>query len=110
MERVAFVMKAKAGYEEEYVRRHKEVWPKVLSDMKKAGVHKMSIFMQGRELFLYMEVENYAEAARVLEDSPESARWEEYMTPIMENAAGEAYDPNNAYPDGLPEVFYWEAS
>ena len=91
MERVAFVMKAKAGYEEEYVRRHKEVWPKVLSDMKKAGVHKMSIFMQGRELF-------------------ESARWEEYMTPIMENAAGEAYDPNNAYPDGLPEVFYWEAS
>ena len=110
MERVAFVMKAKAGYEEEYVRRHKEVWPEVLSDMKKAGVHKMSIFMQGRELFLYMEVENYAEAARVLEDSPESARWEEYMTPIMENAAGGAYDPNNAYPDGLPEVFYWEAS
>lgn len=108
MERITFVMKAKAGHEEEYVSRHQEVWPEVLADMNSAGIHKMSIFMRGRDLFLYMEVENYAEAARVLADSPESARWEEYMAPIMEDASGEAYDPNNAYPEGLPEVFYWE--
>ena len=31
------------------------------------------------------------------------------MAPIMESAAGDAYDPDNAYPDGLPEVFFWEA-
>ena len=56
-----------------------------------------------------MERIAYAEAARVLGESPHSRRWEEYMASIMESAAGDAYDPDNAYPDGLPEVFYWEA-
>ncbi|MEE2753043.1 MAG: L-rhamnose mutarotase [Candidatus Latescibacterota bacterium] len=109
MERIAFLLKARPGYEEEYVRRHREVWPEVLADMEKAGLHKMSIFMQGRDLFLYMEVENYAEASRILLKSPESVRWEEYMTPILEDPAGGDYDPVNAFPDGLPEVFFWQA-
>jgi L-rhamnose mutarotase len=56
-----------------------------------------------------MERIAYAEAARVLGESPHSRRWEEYMASIMESAAGDAYDPDNAYPDGLPEVFFWEA-
>ena len=108
MERIAFVMKVREGQEEEYIRRHKEVWLEVLADMDKAGLHRMSIFMQGRKLFLYMEVENYAEAERILGESPHSVGWEAYMAPIMENADGNAYDPDKAYPDGLPEVFYWE--
>ena len=109
MERVAFLMKARPGYEEEYVRRHRDVWPEVLADMAQAGIHKMSIFMRGRDLFLYMEVDDYAEAARALLDAPNSAQWEEYMTPIMEDPSGGDYDPDKAFPDGLPEVFYWES-
>ncbi len=69
----------------------------------------MSIFMFGLQLFLYMEVEDYAEAARILADRDNSVRWEEYMAPIMESAPGEIYDPAKAYPAGLPEVFYWQA-
>ena len=110
MERVAFLMRAKEGYEEEYVRRHKDVWPAVLADLQRSGVQKMSIFMRGRDLFLYMEVDDYAEVTRILSNASESVKWEEYMAPIMENAEGDDYDPDNAYPDGLPEVFYWESS
>lgn len=109
MQRVAFIMRVKEGQEEEYIRRHQEVWPEVLTDLKQAGVHKMSIFMFGLQLFLYMEVEDYAEAARILGESDDSVRWEEYMAPIMENVTGETYDPTNAYPTGLPEVFCWQA-
>jgi L-rhamnose mutarotase len=109
MQRVAFILRVKEGHEEEYIRRHREIWPQILDDLERARVHKMSIFMSGLQLFLYMEVEDYAEAARVLGDSPESMRWEEYMAPIMEDASGGDYDPQNAYPDGLPEVFYWES-
>ena len=109
MERVAFLMKARPGYEEEYVRRHRNVWPGVLADMAQAGIHKMSIFMRGRDLFLYMEVDDYAEAARALLEAPDSVQWEEYMTPIMEDPSGGDYDPDKAFPDGLPEVFYWES-
>ena len=107
MERVAFVMHVKEGEEEEYRRRHREVWPSVLADLERAGVRSMSIFMAGLQLFLYMEVEEYAEAVRILAESPESVRWEEYMAPCMENGGGGDYDPYDAYPEGLPEVFHW---
>ena len=107
MQRVAFVMHVKEGQEAEYVRRHREVWPQVLADLERAGVEQMNIFMAGRQLFLYMEVEDYAEAARILGECPESVRWEAYMEPIMEDAGGQDYDPENPYPDSLPEVFFW---
>ena len=80
----------KEGEEEEYRRRHREVWPAVLADLEQAGVRSMSIFMADRQLFLYMEVEEYAEAVRILAESPESVRWEEYMAPIMQDESGDA--------------------
>ena len=107
MERVAFVMRVQEGEEEEYRRRHREVWPAVLADLERAGVRSMSIFMADRQLILYMEVEKYAEAVRILAESPESVRWEEYMAPCMQDESGDAYDPHDAYPEGLPEVFHW---
>ena len=107
MERVAFVMHVKEGEEEEYRRRHREVWPAVAADLERAGVRSMSIFMADRQLFLYMETEDYAEAVRILAESPESVRWEEYMAPIMEDESGDDYDPHDAYPEGMPEVFHW---
>ena len=110
MERVAFVMRVQEGEEEEYRRRHREVWPAVLADLERAGVRSMSIFMADRQLILYMEVEEYAEAVRILAESPESVRWEEYMAPIMQDESGDAYDPHDAYPEGLPEVFHWRVA
>ena len=107
MQRVAFVMHVKEGQEAEYVRRHRGVWPQVLADFERAGVEQMNIFMAGRQLVLYMEVDDYAEAARILGECPESVRWEAYMEPIMEDAGGQTYDPENPYPDSLPEVFFW---
>lgn len=108
MQRVAFVMHVKEGQEEEYIRRHREVWPGVLADLEKAGVQQMNIFMAERQLFLYMEVDDYAEASRILAQSPESLRWEESMASIIDDAGGETYDPENPYPDSLPEVFFWQ--
>ena len=70
-------------------------------------MRSMSIFMVDRQLFLYMETDDYAEAVRILAECPESVRWEEYMAPIMEDESGDAYDPYDAYPEGLPEVFHW---
>ncbi len=32
MECVAFVMWVKEGYQEEYIRRHREIWSEVLAD------------------------------------------------------------------------------
>ena len=52
MERVALVLNIRERQQEEYVRRHREVWPQVLRDMEKAGFRQMNIFIAGRQLFL----------------------------------------------------------
>jgi len=109
MQRITFVMQVKPGYEDEYVRRHQNVWPEVQADMRRAGIQSMSIYRFGQQLFLYMEVEDYARASGLLAESPDSIRWEEHMAPIMADAAGAEYDPANAYPDGLPEVYHWDS-
>src|SRR4051812_28424214 len=108
MDRVSFLMRVKDGYRDEYIRRHQEVWPEVLAEQQRAGIRKMAIYMKGADLFLYMEVEDYAKAVRLLSQSPAALRWEEYMAPIMDDIGDQAVDPANAYPASLPEVFYWE--
>jgi L-rhamnose mutarotase len=108
MERVSFVMRVKEGMQDEYIRRHRKVWPEVLAEMRRAGVTKMGIFLRGAELFVYMEAQDYQRSVRLLNDSPEIARWERFMAPIMEDVAGKVFNPENAYPESLPEVFFWE--
>src|SRR4051812_32523928 len=108
MDRVSFLMRVKDGYQDEYIRRHREVWPEVLAEQQRAGIRKMAIYMKGSDLFLYMEVEDYAKAVRILSQSPAALSWEEYMAPIMEDVGNQTVDPANAYPASLPEVFYWE--
>ena len=109
MDRITFMMRVKDGHQEEYIRRHEEVWPEVMAEHRRAGVSKMGIYMTGRDLFLYMEVDDYAKAVLVLNKSPIVLLWEEYMAPIMEASDDRVFDPKNPYPASLPEVFYWEA-
>ena len=108
MDRVSFLMRVKDGYRDEYIRRHREVWPEVLAEQQRAGIKKMAIYMKGSDLFLYMEVEDYAKAVRILSQSPAALSWEEYMAPIMDDLGDEAFDPAKAFPASLPEVFFWE--
>jgi L-rhamnose mutarotase len=108
MDRITFMMRVKDGHQEEYIRRHEGVWPEVMAEHRRAGVSKMGIYMTGRDLFLYMEVDDYAKAVRMLNMSPIVLRWEEYMAPIMEASDDRGFDPTNPYPVSLPEVFFWE--
>jgi L-rhamnose mutarotase len=110
MDRISFVMRVKDGFQNEYIQRHRDVWPEVLAEHQRAGITKMAIYIKGAELFLYMEVENYARAVRILSSSAAVLRWEEYMAPIMESSDADGFDPANAYPDSMPEVFFWESS
>eukprot|EP01052_Picozoa_sp_SAG31_P027765 SAG31_NODE_2626_length_5353_cov_5.529692_2_plen_116_part_00 len=109
-DRAFFKLKVKAGHEQEYVDRHKNVWPQVKADLQAAGVKEMSIWMDGRDIFLMMVCADYKAATKFLDGSPTSVKWEEYMEEIMQAGDGGEYDPNNAYPGGLPEVFRWLAS
>jgi L-rhamnose mutarotase len=102
MERVAFVMRVKAGQEAEYRRRHQAVWPEMLRALKGAGCSNYSIYMKGRELFAYMEVDDFDMFKRLMSANDDSQRWEAQMAPIME----QAILPETGFHEVLPEVFH----
>ena len=102
MQRVAFVMRIRAGQEEEYRRRHRAVWPEMLDALKRAGCANYSIFLRGRDLFAYLEVADLDHMLRELAASEASRRWEAHMAPIMERAIL----PETGFHELLPEVFH----
>ena len=53
MPQYAWVLEVKPGYEEEYVRRHREIWPEMLDALHEAGISNYSIFRHGLTLFGY---------------------------------------------------------
>ena len=102
MQRIAFTMNIKPGTQEEYRRRHQEVWPELLADLKRAGCQNYSIYLRGTELFAYMEVEDFPRYLEVMATSQASERWEARMSDILLRVTEEA----TGFPPVLEEVFH----
>lgn len=102
MQRIAFTMKIKPGCEEEYRARHRQVWPAMLADLKRAGCHRYSIYSKGLDLFAYMEVEDFQHYLSVMNESQVTSRWEAYMSDILIRET----NTTTGFPDILPEVFH----
>jgi L-rhamnose mutarotase len=105
MKRYAFVMRVKPGAEEEYRRRHREVFPDLLQAISRVGIREYSIFMLENTLFAYLQVADYHDVDAVmgeLAQDPANIRWQEYMAPIMETWE------SGGIAKVVPEVFYRE--
>ena len=103
MQRVGFVMRVRAGFEDEYRARHQEVFPDLLSAFTRHGVGNYSIFMHGRTLFAYMTVDgDFDEVMAKLAKEPANVRWQEFMSPLME-----PWDGKDVV-QIIPEVFFHE--
>lgn len=102
MQRIAFLMRIKPGTEEEYRRRHQQVWPEMLSELKQAGCHNYSIFLNGLRLIAYLEVDDLIRFREYLKNSAVSDRWEAFMGDILEREV----DPATNFPFVLEEVFH----
>ncbi|WP_226037397.1 L-rhamnose mutarotase [Aquibacillus saliphilus] len=83
MARYIFLMECKKGSEQEYIKRHKEVHPELLEALKEVGISNYSIFMNGNQLYAYMEVANFEEAMAKLENNPANITWQKYMSDIL---------------------------
>lgn len=104
MQRFAFTMRVKPERVADYVECHKAVWPSVLDAIKRSGIKSYSIFMRGDELFFYLEADDVTAALHYLDEDPEHARWNREVT-------GDMFETrlNVGAPEGLPEVFRFEA-
>jgi L-rhamnose mutarotase len=102
MQRVAFKMQLFKGFEEEYKKRHDELWPQLQSLLKETGISEYSIFLdpETNSLFGVMKVADTT-ALDKLPEQPVMQKWWEYMGDIMES------NPDNSpVSKPLKEVFY----
>jgi L-rhamnose mutarotase len=102
MNRLAFKMKLFPGQEEEYKRRHDEIWPELQSLLKGSGISDYSIFLDKNDntLFGVLQIEDPSLMAK-LPQEPIMQKWWAYMADIMETNADQS-------PISIPldEVFY----
>lgn len=85
VKQIAFKMKLKRGYEEEYAKRHNLLWPEMKELLKKSGVSNYSIFLDPETLVLYayQEVEGNS-SSQDMGSNPIVQKWWDYMSDIME--------------------------
>ena len=102
MKRAAFKMKTLPGFEEEYKKRHDEIWPELSALLKQTGVTEYSIFLdeETHDLFGLLKIDDHAS----LDSLPANAimqKWWAYMADIMETNGD-----NSPISIPLKEVFY----
>jgi L-rhamnose mutarotase len=102
--RYAWVAEVRPGYEEEYRRRHDEIWPEMIDVLREAGVRNYSIFRHGLMLFGYFETDDLERTQRYLANSEVNRRWGESMVPVMKMEI----DPNTDFPYLLPRQWHME--
>ena len=105
MERYAWKARILPGMKEEYIRRHREIWPELVEVLQKAGIVYYSIWNVGDELFGYYECELGADyAAKTQAESAVVDRWNEYMKDVMVMDL----DPVTGAQPKLVQAFYLE--
>jgi L-rhamnose mutarotase len=55
VERILFSMEIRPGTEDEYQRRHDQIWPEMVQALRVSGVANYSLFRRGTEVFGYAE-------------------------------------------------------
>ena len=102
MSRIAFKMQLFKGFEEEYKKRHDEIWPELHALLKESGVSGYSIFLDEttNNLFAVLHADDPA-LLNNLPEHPVMQKWWKYMADLMET------NPDNS-PVQIPlkEIFY----
>lgn len=102
MKRIAFKMKLKPGFIEEYRDRHDRIWPELTKLLNEVGVSDYSIYLDPDSLTLFavqVQQDNYV--GNNLSEHPIMKRWWRYMSDIME--CNEDFSPKESL---LEQVFY----
>lgn len=102
MEKIAFVMTLKSGFEREYEKRHDEIWPELVDELKNAGVSDYSIFYEesSNKLFAVLKREE-SHTMDELPLNPIVKKWWAFMSDIMDT-----HDDNEPVATDLKMVFH----
>jgi L-rhamnose mutarotase len=86
MERLCFSFEIYEGTEDEYKKRHDEIWPELVADIQAAGFRNYSLFRRGTTVVGYAECEpDVATAFAKLGPSESNAKWSEWFREVIVN-------------------------
>jgi L-rhamnose mutarotase len=85
MERLCFVISVVRGAEEEFDRRHAEIWPEMSTAMRAAGYSNYSLFRRDQTVIGYAECHPSVESAAASMAAKEVAeRWNASMVGLVD--------------------------
>ena len=80
----AWVLEVRPGYEEEYKKRHDEIWPELVDAIKDAGLENYTLFRRGTTITGYVECSpDVATAFAKLAPTDVNARWAKWFEEII---------------------------
>lgn len=104
MQRVAFKMQLKPGYEEEYKKRHSEIWPELAQMLRDAGILEYAIFLDEETLTLFaIQKVRDDNTTDTLPETEIMKKWWAYMKDLMD-----CNPDNSPVVTPLKEVFHME--
>lgn len=98
---VALHTRIKPGAEERYDEYHRNVWPDVLEEIRRAGITRYLIFRDGVDLFHFIECDDYDRAIAQIAQDPTSVRWEAEIATMMTVT----HDFSGAGSDRMKKIF-----
>lgn len=103
MKKEAFKMYLKPGCEQEYQKRHEEIWPELLKLLKNAGVSDYSIFWDKETNSLFAVQKTTDKDSQDLGNNEIVKKWWAYMADIMLT-----HPDNSPVSSSLQQVFHMD--
>ena len=101
MNRYCFCLQVRPDRLDEYVERHRDVWPDMQAALRDSGWHNYSLFLRDDGLLIgYVESDDLDAAQKAMAATEVNARWQAEMAPFFEGRP-----PGEGFPL-LTEVFH----
>jgi L-rhamnose mutarotase len=84
MDRALFYLRIFPGTEAEYDKRHAEIWPELVEEIRESGLRNFSGFRRGTDVWYYTEADgDVADAFAVHGPKPANQRWNRYFRNVI---------------------------
>ena len=104
LNRYCFCLKVRPDRLDEYVARHRDVWPEMQAALRDSGWHNYSLFLRDDGLLIgYVESADLEAAQKAMAATEVNARWQAQMTDFFQGIDGRPPDESFLL---LPEIFH----
>ena len=104
MNRYCFCLQVRPDRLDEYVERHRNVWPDMQAALRDSGWHNYSLFLRDDGLLIgYVESADLEAAQKAMAATEVNTRWQAQMTEFFTGIDGRPPDESFLL---LPEIFH----